>query len=230
MSGERGTSPIMPASLSLLSTSFLTVFVGLLPIVNPLGMAPIFLRLTAGSSPATRAKLAWLIALNGFALMVVSLFVGSHILAFFGLTVPAVQIAGGLVVMAAGWRLLQQGDDTESRQRQSTLGEEAMLRHAFFPLTMPLTVGPGTISVAITLGNKGASARELLPLGRGALAATLAVAAAIYLCYRFAERVLRLLGDSGTDIFLRLSAFILLCLGVQILTNGLGALPWLARG
>ena len=220
----------MPASLSLLTTSFLTVFVGLLPIVNPLGMAPIFLRLTAGSSATTRAKLAWLIALYGFALMVVSLFVGSHILAFFGLTVPAVQIAGGLVVMAAGWRLLQQGDDTESRERQSPVGEEAMLRHAFFPLTMPLTVGPGTISVAITLGNKAAATHELLPLGIGALAATLAVSAAIYVSYRFAERVLRLLGESGTDIFLRLSAFILLCLGVQILTNGLGALPWLARG
>ena len=220
----------MPTSLSLLATSFLTVFVGLLPIVNPLGMAPIFLRLTAGSSAETRAKLAWLIALYGFALMVVSLFVGSHILAFFGLTVPAVQIAGGLVVMAAGWRLLQQGDDTGSRERQSAVGDEAMLRHAFFPLTMPLTVGPGTISVAITLGNKGAAAHELLPLGIGALAATLTVAAAIYVSYRFAERVLRLLGESGTDIFLRLSAFILLCLGVQILTNGLGALPWLARG
>jgi multiple antibiotic resistance protein len=67
-----------------------------------------------------------------------------------------------------------------------------------------------------------------VPLGLGALLAALAVAAAIYACYRFAERVLRLLGESGTDIFLRLSAFILLCLGVQILTNGLGALPWLA--
>ena len=101
------------------------------------------------------------------------------------------------------------------------------MRHAFFPLTMPLTVGPGTISVAITLGNKGAATHELLPLGIGALAASsVAVSAAIYLSYRFAERVLRLLGESGTDIFLRLSAFILLCLGVQILTNGLGALPF----
>src|ERR1700741_4249654 len=102
----------MPASLSLLATSFLTVFVGLLPIVNPLGMAPIFLRLTAGSSAETRAKLAWLIALYGFALMVVSLFVGSHSLAFFGLTVPAVQIAGGLVVMTAGLRPFPAGEGT----------------------------------------------------------------------------------------------------------------------
>jgi len=218
----------MSPLLSLLVTSFLSVFVGLIPIVNPLGMAPIFLRLTAGSSAATRAKLAWLIALYGFALMAVSLFVGSHILAFFGLTVPAVQIAGGLVVMAAGWRLLQQGDDTESRQGQAPVNEEVILSHAFFPLTMPLTVGPGTISVAITLGNKGAATHELLPLGIGALLAAVAVSAAIYVCYRFADRVLRMLGESGTDIFLRLSAFILLCLGVQILTNGLGALPWLA--
>jgi multiple antibiotic resistance protein len=214
--------------LSLLITSFLTVFVGLLPIVNPLGMAPIFLRLTSGSSERTRATLAWKIAVNGFALMAVSLFIGSHILAFFGLTVPAVQIAGGIVVMAAGWRLLQQGDDTESRERQSPVSEDIILRHAFFPLTMPLTVGPGTISVAITIGTKAASAHELLPLGIGALAATIAVSATIYVCYRFADRVLRLLGDSGTDIFLRLSAFVLLCLGVQILTNGLGALPWLS--
>jgi len=214
--------------VNLLVTSFLTVFVGLFPIVNPLGMAPIFLRLTAGSSMATRAKLAWLVAFYGCALMVASLFVGSHILAFFGLTVPAVQIAGGIVVMAAGWRLLQQGDDTESRERQAPPTDEVLLRHAFFPLTMPLTVGPGTISVALTLGNKGAATHELLPLGIGALLASVAVSASIYVCYRFAERVLRLLGESGTDIFLRLSAFILLCLGVQILTNGLGALPWLA--
>ncbi len=212
-------------TVSQVIASFLTVFVGLFPIVNPLGMAPIFLRLTSGSSAATRALLAWRIATGGFALMAVSLFIGSHILAFFGLTVQAVQIAGGLVVMAAGWRLLQQGDDAREREQQAPVAEDVVLRHAFFPLTMPLTVGPGTISVAITLGNRGAGARELLPLAGGALLAALAVAAAIYFCYRFADRVLRFLGESGTDIFLRLSAFVLLCLGVQILTNGVAELP-----
>ena len=217
-------------TMSQVIASFLTVFVGLFPVVNPLGMAPIFLRLTSGSSVATRALLAWRIAAGGFALMAISLFVGSHILAFFGLTVQAVQIAGGLVVMAAGWRLLQQGDDAPEREQRVPVAEEVVLRHAFFPLTMPLTVGPGTISVAITLGNKGAGARELLPLAGGAVLAALAVAAAIYCCYRFADRVLRLLGESGTDIFLRLSAVVLLCLGVQILTNGVAELPiWSGR-
>ena len=220
----------MPTSLSLLATSFLTVFVGLLPIVNPLGMAPIFLRLTAGSSATTRAKLAWLIALYGFALMVVSLFVGSHILAFFGLTVPAVQIAGGLVVMAAGWRLLMQGDDTRAREQQAAAPDEAaMMRRAFFPLTMPLTVGPGTISVAITLGTQAAGTEQILWKAAGGVLAVVAVAATIYLSYRFAAGLLRRLGETGTDVFMRLSAFILLCLGVQILTSGIAGLPFFAN-
>src|SRR5262245_34706016 len=136
--------------MSEVITSFLTVFAGLIPIVNPLGMAPIFLRMTAGASSRTRAALAWRVAFYGFVLMVASLFIGSHILAFFGLTIPAVQVAGGLIVMAAGWRLLQQGGDVESRQSQAPpVPDEVMMSHAFFPLTLPLTVGPGNISVAI---------------------------------------------------------------------------------
>jgi multiple antibiotic resistance protein len=213
--------------MSQVIASFLTVFAGLIPIVNPLGMAPIFLRMTSGASSATRAALAWRVALYGFVLMVGSLFIGSHILAFFGLTLPAVQVAGGLVVMAAGWRLLQEGGDVESRQSQAPVPDEVLMSHAFFPLTLPLTVGPGTMSVAITIGTTGATdaaGERLLPLAIGAIAATLAVAASIYVSYRFAYGILRWLGETGTDIFLRLSAFVLLCLGVQILWNGVHAL------
>ncbi|KAB2861380.1 MAG: NAAT family transporter [Bauldia sp.] len=214
--------------MSELIASFLTVFVGLFPIVNPLGMAPIFLRLTSDATAETRAQLARKVAIGGFILMAVSLFIGSHILAFFGLTITAVQIAGGLVVMAAGWRMLQQGNDARVREQQSTATDDTIMRRAFFPLTMPLTVGPGTISVAITLGTRGAETTRLLWTAAGGLLAALAVALAIYLSYRFAASVLRRLGETGTDIFMRLSAFILLCLGVQIVTNGLAALPFLA--
>jgi multiple antibiotic resistance protein len=212
-----------------LIASFLTVFIGLFPIVNPLGMAPIFLRLTADTSPRTRARLAGRVAVGGFALMAASLFIGSHILAFFGLTITAVQIGGGLVVMAAGWRLLMQGDDTRAREQQAAAPDEAaMMRRAFFPLTMPLTVGPGTISVAITLGTQAAGTEHLLWKAIGGVLAVVAVAATIYLSYRFAAGLLRRLGETGTDVFMRLSAFILLCLGVQILTNGIASLPFLA--
>jgi multiple antibiotic resistance protein len=215
-------------SMSELIGSFLTVFVGLFPIVNPLGMAPIFLRLTSDASAATRARLAWQIAVGGFALMAVSLFIGSHILAFFGLTINAVQIAGGLVVMAAGWRMLQQGSDARALEQHTPVPDELMMRRAFFPLTMPLTVGPGTISVAITLGTRGAETTRPLMTATGGLLAALAVAATIFLSYRFAAALLRRLGETGTDILMRLSAFILLCLGVQILTNGLSSLPFIA--
>jgi multiple antibiotic resistance protein len=211
-----------------LAASFLTVFVGLFPIVNPLGMAPIFLRLTSDATERTRVKLARQIAVGGFVLMAVSLFIGSHILAFFGLTITAVQIAGGLVVMAGGWRMLQQGADARVREQQVPATDDAIMRRAFFPLTMPLTVGPGTISVAITLGTRGAETKRLLMTAAGGLLAALAVAVTIYLSYRFATSVLRRLGETGTDILMRLSAFILLCLGVQIVTNGIAALPFLA--
>ena len=107
----------------------------------------------------TRAALAWQVAFGGFCLMAISLFIGSHILAFFGLTITAVQIAGGLVVTASGWKLLQQGADVREREQQAPVPDNLIMRRAFYPLTLPLTVGPGTISVAITLGTRGANAQ-----------------------------------------------------------------------
>lgn len=210
--------------MSHLATSFLAVVVGLLPIVNPLGGAPIFLRLTEGASEPMRATLARRVAVNGLVLLVASLFIGSYVLAFFGLTVAAVQVAGGLVVIAYGWRMLHQGAAAGTPEREAAAPPEIVLTRAFFPLTMPLTVGPGSISVAITLGTKATFSKEFLFDAAGALLGALAIAASIYLCYRFAARVLGLLGRSGTDVLLRLSAFILLCLGVQILWNGYLAL------
>ncbi|MTJ83245.1 MAG: NAAT family transporter [Telmatospirillum sp.] len=210
--------------------AYLAVVIGLFPIVNPLGMAPIFLRLTAGSTDRVQATLAGRIAVGGLALMVASLFVGSYILAFFGLTVAAVQVAGGLVVVASGWRLLQQGDDSREREQRSLVSDDILLTRSFYPLTMPLTVGPGTISVAITLGAKGAGSGNLLSEAIGAILGVATVAGSIYISYRFANKLLSLLGDGGRDVFLRLSAFILLCLGVQIVWNGLAAMALAPHG
>ena len=216
--------------MSQLVAAFLSVFIGLFPIVNPLGMAPIFLRLTADASARTRARLAWQIAFGGFVLMTVSLFIGSHILTFFGLTINAVQIAGGLVVMASGWRLLQQGSDSRALEKHEPVPDELMMQRAFFPLTMPLTVGPGTISVAITLGTRWAEGNRPLMSAVGGVAAAFAVAATIFLSYRFAPAILRRLGETGTDVLMRLSAFILLCLGVQIVVSGVASLPFIKGG
>ena len=134
------------------ANTFLLVYAGLFPIVNPVGGAPIFLALTSGQSAEVRRSLAWRVAVNGFILMLGSLFVGSHVLVFFGITLPVVRIAGGLAVASFGWRLLRDGAaaaDDRNEAHQSTTVD------AFYPLTMPLTVGPGSISVAITIGSHG---------------------------------------------------------------------------
>jgi multiple antibiotic resistance protein len=210
--------------VSYLTAAFLSVIIGLFPIVNPLGMAPIFLQVTADVSTQARNALAGRVAFGGFLLMVGSFFIGSHVLAFFGLTMPAVQVAGGLIVLSAGWRMLQQGDDAPSRGSQSKLPDNVALTRAFFPLTMPLTVGPGTISVAITLGSKATQGDEAVYYVIGGLFGCLAIALLIFVSYRFAEKVLGLLGQAGTDVVLRLSAFIMLCLGVQIVWRGLASM------
>lgn len=210
--------------MSHLVTSFLAVIVALFPIVNPLGMVPVFIRLTEGSTDPVRAAVASRIAIGGLLLMLGALFVGSYILAFFGLTVAAVQVAGGLIVVSTGWRLLYQGDAERLSSQHDTVPNDVILRRSFFPLTMPLTVGPGTISVAIALGSRSANSDELLLDAIGAAAGSLLVAASIYVCFRYATWVFRLLGPEGTDVVVRLSAFILMCLGVQILWNGLSVL------
>jgi multiple antibiotic resistance protein len=204
--------------------SFLLVYAALFSIVNPVSGAPVFLNLTRRFSRRVRHALAGRVALNGFVLLLGSLFVGSHVLEFFGLTLPVVRVAGGLVVTSAGWTLLNQ--ETEPRAATAeTAGAEQP--DAFYPLTLPLTVGPGSITVAITLGSQRPQVTglgELALIACGAVAGIIAIALTIYVCYRFAERLEYVLGKTGTNVMLRLSAFILVCIGIQICWTGISAL------
>src|SRR5271169_1465152 len=189
---------------------FLLVYAGLFPIVNPIGNAPIFLGLTRHCTDEERRALALRVAINGFFLLLGSLLFGSYVLEFFGITLPVVRIAGGLVVTATGWNLLQAGDVDDDGSAHKPVKPTS----AFYPLTMPITVGPGSIAVAITLGSQRPRAdtlTHLAMLGIGAFAGLLAVVATIYVCYRFAEGTVGALGSSATDVLVRLSAFILLC-------------------
>src|SRR5436190_9394677 len=141
------------SALSELAANTLLVVGALFPIVNPLGNTPIFLTLTRGLSGQSRTKLARTIAINGLVLMVASIFIGTHILGFFGISLPVVQVGGGLVVISTGWALLRQSDNEDaSEDAKKPCNEANYLRHAFYPLTLPLTVGPGSIAVAITVG------------------------------------------------------------------------------
>jgi len=205
--------------------AFLLVFVGLFPIVNPVGTAPIFLSLTRGASAETRATLARRIAVNGFVLLVVSMLIGSYILAFFGISLPVVQVAGGLVLTATGWSLLSRPPGAASAERAVESTHRDWLQQSFYPLTLPLTVGPGSLSVAVTLGANASGA--VVPVLIASLLAAAFIAGTIYLSYAWSERLERVLGESAINVFLRLSAFLLLCIGVQIVANGVKALKLL---
>ena len=214
--------------LGALGKSFLFVFAALLPILNPAATAPIFLGLTEGASQQTRAILARRIARNMFWLMLGAMLVGVYVLEFFGISLPIVRVGGGLIVAANAWRLLTTSQPTSDSRTElaESFTPEMARRQAFYPLTFPISCGPGSIAAAITVGVSLVDARVSLTLARtgGAVLALLAVGALIYLAFRYAVRLLRPLGEAGTVIFLRLSAFILLCLGVQIVWDGLSEL------
>jgi multiple antibiotic resistance protein len=218
-------------SLELLAAfgkGFLFVLAALLPILNPAATAPIFLGLTEGASGTTRALLAQRIARNMFALMLGSMLVGSYVLDFFGISLPIVRVGGGLIVAATAWRLLtttQATVDSRAELAEAFTPEQAR-RQAFYPLTFPISCGPGSIAAAITVGVSLSDVRLAVSLASmaGGVLALLAIGVIMYLAFRYAQQLLRPLGEAGTVIFLRLSAFILLCLGVQIVWDGLSEL------
>src|SRR5215471_4898511 len=216
----------MDGALGDLTKNTLLVVGALFPIVNPIGNTPIFLSLTRGLSENARAGLARMVALNGLILIVVSIFVGTHILAFFGISLPVVQVGGGLIVITTGWTLLRQSDgEGDEKDSARQCNEADYTRQAFYPLTLPLTVGPGSISVAIAVGaNQAEGSQWRWSLIAGMLIGSAVISASIYLSYRFAERIGRTLGESAMNVIIRLSSFILVCIGVQILWNGASAL------
>jgi multiple antibiotic resistance protein len=207
-------------------TSTLLVLTALFPIVNPLGSAPLFLSLTRYYSADQRKMLSRRIALNSIALIVASYFVGSHILAFFGISIPVVQVGGGLVLASTGWAMLKQKDEDDTKAGvHRNVDTNDLFQKAFYPLTLPLTVGPGSISVAITLGaNEPHREHSLIFSMLGAVIGAVLVAASVYLCYAFADRLAQVLGATSMSVIMRLSSFLLVCIGTQIIWNGLSAM------
>jgi multiple antibiotic resistance protein len=203
----------------------LVAIAALWPIVDPLGGAPVYLAMTTGLTPDERVRMAKLVAINSFALLVVSILIGAYVLDFFGVSIPAVQVGGGFIVCAIAWSLLTSPSAPAVSARSTDTGLEGLSQRAFYPITMPLTVGPGSISVAVTLGaNPPRGLRSLVTTALAHLLGVLVVAVSIYLCYRYADRILRRLGTTGTNVLIRLTAFILFCIGVQITWNGLRTL------
>jgi multiple antibiotic resistance protein len=196
----------------------------LFPIVDPVGGSPFFLAMTTEYLPDARKGLSRRIAFNSFVLLVGSYFIGTYILTFFGISLPIVQVGGGIILVSMGWSMLMERDDGCDASSRKRLPQD-IGREAFYPLTLPLTVGPGSISVAITLGANAARSHALHPLMiLAALVGCALIAVSIFLCYAFADRLARVLGQTGMSVVVKLSSFLLVCIGAQIVWNGVKAL------
>lgn len=212
-------------------TVFVTVFATLFPVINPLGGAPVFLNLTHGCSDGVRKKIARNVSMNCFVMLIGAMVFGPQLLLFFGISLPVLKIAGGLVVAVMGWNILNQGSTKSSDDVADTSGinDSTAISSTFYPLTLPLTVGPGSLAtvIALVVNNKKTAGIEIeseLSAIVGALLGICAITLSIYIAYRQATGIKRLLGANGTNVLMRLFAFILLAIGIQIIWGGINEL------
>ena len=213
------------SDLTQLGGAILLILGAVLPVVNPLGDAPIFLRMTPGCDEATRSILATRIALYSFFVLLGSLLFGSFVLVVFGLSIPVVQVAGGAVVCALAWKVLGDSPKSVDVIPDPAHAKSIALGRAITPLTLPLTIDAGVISVAITVGAAHMHTFEhaVIQLLAAVIGAAI-IAVSILLTYRYAHRVSGRIGINGTMVLVRLSAFIMLCIGVGISWNGIKSL------
>jgi len=203
--------------------AFLLAFPALFSIVNPPGAAFIFNDVTSELSHAGRMRIAGKVGLYSLLVMLASLWGGAYVLNFFGISLGALRIAGGAVVALRAWDLLMAPERQEDRKaEQAGAASDSMDSMAFFPLTMPFTTGPGTIAVAVALGaERPTSGLGLLEFFIGVSAAAGAIALLVWLAYRSADWVASVMGAAARRTVSRMTAFLLLCIGVQIMLTGI---------
>lgn len=212
-------------------TDMLIRYVALISIINPFGIAFVFHARTRALSSRDRRAVATRVGVYSFGVVMVSFLIGSQILSFFGITLPALRIAGGLVVALSGWAMLNAPDEEDTPDAPATRAQiEGM---AFFPLTIPLTAGPGTIATAIALGADAAGTLDWwAQKTASSVVVAIAVSATVAVTFAQSAYLSRLAGHEGTRVAIRLSAFLLICIGVQIVLTGMSdVLPGLiAKG
>jgi multiple antibiotic resistance protein len=217
----------------LVWTSFLIAFSVLLPLINPLGSALVFLGLAGDAPVSVYRSLARRIAINNVIFLFVIEVLGATILRFFGISLPIVQVSGGIVIAAMGWSVLNERDaraNSRNKQEETEARDETKmedLEHkVFYPFTFPITSGPGTLVAVLTLtahiSDKDIS--KNIQAHAGVFLAVVVLSLLVYFCYAYAPRITRAISPSTAHGILRVIAFILLCIGVQIAWNGLSVL------
>ena len=212
--------------------SAIIVVLALLPIINPVGNLPILLSLSRGH-PATTRRMATRVALNAWIILMTSMLVGTYVLNLFGISLPIVRLAGGLLVVFAGWGMLHSEEKDAVRvavaDQADEFSELEVVKRSFFPMSFPLTAGPGAIAASIALGTGPAASSNFLSGLLVAFLGTGLTAGTIFLCYRYATRLLKRLGEIGTMVMMRVMAFILMCIGLQMMWTGWAELNGIAH-
>jgi multiple antibiotic resistance protein len=213
--------------------SFLIAFSVLLPLINPLGSALVFLGLAGDAPPGVFRSLARRIAINNVIFLAVIEVLGTTILRFFGISLPIVQLSGGIVIAAMGWGVLNErsaGASSRNKGEEADSSGEKDMSHleesVFYPFTFPITSGPGTLVGLLTLTahiSEPVLTRNILA-HVGIFLAVVVISVLCYFCYANAPRITTSIAPSTAHGILRVVAFILLCIGVQIAWNGLSAL------
>ena len=203
-------------------------FSALLPLVNPLGDALVFLSLVGSAPPAIYRTLARRIAISTTIFLITIEAGGTLLLKFFGISLPVVQVSGGLALAAMGWKLLHQEepDEKEKPPDMDGLGMRSLEQKIFYPFTFPITAGPGCIVVMVTL-SAHASGKGILATvtaHAGIAIAVVLLSVAVYFCYEHAPTITARISPQTAHGILRLIAFVLLCIGVQITLNGIEAI------
>lgn len=208
--------------------------VTLLPIINPLSAAPVFAA-TVGSNKLLAKRLARQVAINAWFVLLGAILIGSYVLALFGVSLPVVRIGGGLLVVATAWQMLNHNEDDDvhaaAAEEAVALPDAKVVQQSFFPITFPLTTGPGTIAASIALGAKIPAEPVKYALGvLVAICGAALVSITLYLIFSNSIRVLAWLGKIGTLVMIRMMAFILLCIGIEIMWTGWAELNGLTSG
>lgn len=207
---------------------FSITFLSLLPIINPIGMSSMFLALTGQLDAEERHKVAYRVATYSFLLLLGVLFAGKWVLEFFGLTLPFIRIAGGLLVSITAMQMLNAKPKLSEAEKKDVERNDEI---AFFPLTLPITAGAGAIAIiiAVSVGIPTEVDGHFVLLYFGASLGILCMAILVAICYRFADSILNKIGKTGTAVITRLSAFILLAIGFEVIWKGLLSLIIIAK-
>jgi multiple antibiotic resistance protein len=201
--------------------TILLIVAGLLPLINPPASALIAMGMVPNMTLQQRSEMAVRVTANSVVILLVSLLIGAYVLSFFGISMPVLRVGGGMIVAMAGWKLLHASDDEQGAGGGACQHSPLSLRtKAFYPITLPITVGPGAIAVAIALGTQSPCEGLSVAHVTGVLLALVILGLSIYLCMRFAGHIERLLGIVGTRVAMRLFAFVLFCIGLQMLWSG----------